>query len=195
MSVQAIIAERTLKSIGWEFQYSGSLPRKFVGLAAPHTSNLDGVLMVMMAESIGLKMSWMVKDAVDQPGLGKVARTFGAVFIDRSAHHGVVDQMIHEFERRDEFCLMIPPEGTRSRREYWKSGFYHIALGAKVPIVPGFLDYALKRGGFGEPIELTGDVPRDMDVIRDFYETGNFGPRHPEKFGPIRLREEEGTKE
>jgi 1-acyl-sn-glycerol-3-phosphate acyltransferase len=194
MTIQAIIAGRALAALGWEYVGERPRPRKFVGLAAPHTSNMDGLLMVLMAQKVGLEMSWMVKDAVNKPVLGQVVRQVGGVFIDRSAAHGVVDQMIAEFDRRDDFCLMIPPEGTRRHTDYWKSGFYHIALGAKVPIVPGFLDYALKRGGFGEPIELTGNVHTDMDAIRDFYETGNFGPRYPEKFGPIRLREEEAER-
>jgi 1-acyl-sn-glycerol-3-phosphate acyltransferase len=191
MSIQSIVAGNALTALGWEFVGGRPKPRKFVGLAVPHTANMDGLLMVLMAQKVGLEMSWMVKDAVDKPVLGQVVRRVGGVFIDRSAPHGVVDQMIHQFEQRDEFCLMIPPEGTRSRRDYWKSGFYHIALGAHVPVVPGFLDYKRKRGGFGDPIELTGDVHKDMDVIRAFYEEGDYGPCYPDKYGPIRLREEE----
>lgn len=190
MSVKARIAAAGLRSLGWEFVGERPSPPKFVGLAAPHTSNMDGLLMVLMAQKVGLEMSWMVKDAVDKPVLGSVVRQVGGVFIDRSKAHGLVEQMVDEFARRDHFCLMIPPEGTRSRSEYWKSGFYHIALGARVPVVPGFLDYGRKRGGFGEPIELTGNVKADMDRLRAFYQDGGYQPRYPDKFGPIRLREE-----
>lgn len=191
MSLNARIAAAALKSMGWEFVGERPKPEKFVGLAAPHTSNMDGLLMVLMAQSVDLEMSWMVKDAVNKPGLGQVVRAVGGVFIDRSSPHNVVDQMIAEFERRDRFCLMIPPEGTRGRREYWKSGFYYIAMGAKVPVVPGFLDYGRKQGGFGEPMQLTGDVKADMDRLRAFYEGGGFQPRYPDNFGPIRLKDEE----
>ena len=103
----------------------------------------------------------------------------------------VVGQMVEEFARRDELMLVIPPEGTRSRTDYWKSGFYHIALGASVPVVPGFLDYRSKHGYFGEPVTLTGNVRADMDVLREVYAGAAALARHPEKMGPIRLREEE----
>lgn len=190
MSINARFAATALRSLGWEFIGGRPAPAKFVGLAVPHTSNMDGLLMVLMAEQVGLGMSWMVKDAVDKPVLGSVVRGVGGVFIDRSRANNVVDQMIEEFARRERFCLMIPPEGTRRRSDYWKSGFYHIARGARVPVVPGFLDYGRKRGGFGEPIELTGNVKADMDRLRAFYEDNDPKPRYPEKFGPIRLREE-----
>lgn len=177
--------------MGWEFITERPKPKKFVGMAWPHSANMDGLLMVMMAESIGLEMSWMVKDAVNQPGLGAVVRNFGGVFIDRSRPNGVVGQMVEEFERREEFALVVPPEGTRSRRDYWKSGFYRIALEAKVPLVPGFLDYGRKQGGFGPPIELTGDVHKDMDAVREFYLGGGYTGAHPKDVGPILLREED----
>ena len=90
--------------------------------------------------------------------------------------------------------VLIYPEGTRSRAEYWKSGFYHIALGAQVPVVPGYLDYKRKRGGFGEPMMLTGDVRADMDQLRAFYAAGDYGPAKPGDFGPVRLREEDAPK-
>jgi 1-acyl-sn-glycerol-3-phosphate acyltransferase len=122
--------------------------------------------------------------------MGPLIRAVGGVPIDRTQAHGMVGQMIEELGRREDFYLVIPPEGTRSRTEYWKSGFYRIALGAKVPIIPGFLDYREKVGGFGPPIEVTGDVRADMDAIRAFYEKMKPQPRHPDQFGPIRLREE-----
>lgn len=191
MNPKARAAAAALRALGWTFV--GGLPPvdKWVGLAVPHTSNMDGLLMVLMAQQMGLEMSWMVKDALDRPVLGSVVRRVGGVFIERSQAHGVVDQMIAQFARRSTFCLVVPPEGTRSRREYWKSGFYHIALGAKVPVVPGYLDYGKKQGGFGDPIELSGDVRADMDRIRAFYAELDPQPRYPKEYGPLRLREED----
>lgn len=193
MSLLTIPSRLSLTALGWTV---GERPpeRKFVGLAWPHSSNLDGLFMVMMAAKMDLTMSWMVKDAVNQPVLGQVVRRVGGVFIDRSKAHGVVQQMVDEFNRRDEFALMVPPEGTRSYRDYWKSGFYHIAVGAQVPICPAYLDFGKKRGGFGPGIMPTGDVHKDMDAIRAFYEPMGAKGFRDDQVGPIRLREEDNER-
>ena len=190
MSLLAFPSRLSLRALGWEVSERPS-PKKFVGIAYPHSSNLDGVMMVMMASQMGLTMSWMVKDAVNQPVLGSIVKAVGGVFIDRSKANGVVDQMIEEFNSRDSLALMVPPEGTRSRRDYWKSGFYHIAVGAGVPICPAYLDFGKKRGGFGPPIMPTGNVKTDMDAIRAFYEPMDAKGYHDDLVGPIRLREED----
>lgn len=176
---------------GWRLESEIPEPRKAVILAVPHTHNMDGVLLVALAQSIGMSISWMVKDVLGKPPVGYIVRGVGGVPVDRSKANGLVGQMIAEFERRDDFYLVIPPEGTRSRTEYWKSGFYRIAMGANVPVVPGFLDYSRKVGFFADPIMLTGDVKADMDVLREVYKDARGMAKNPEKFGPIRLREED----
>lgn len=163
---------------------------KCVCLGVPHTSNWDGVLLLAVARSLGLEMSFMIKNDWLRGPMGPLMRSLGAIGIDRSRSTNVVEAMIAELRRRDHLWLVIPPEGTRSRAEYWKSGFYHIALGAEVPVVPGYLDYGRKRIGLGEPIYLTGDVGADMDRIRAFYAEHAPTPQTPADFGPIRLRDE-----
>lgn len=191
-SLPARLAQASLRALGgWRFVGEIPRPRKAVCLAVPHTDNLDGLLLVLLAQSAGMTISWMIKDTWGKPPVGWLVRRAGGVTIDRSKAHGVVGEMIAEFSRRDDFYLVIPPEGTRSRTEYWKSGFYHIALGASVPVVPGFLDYRNKQGCFGEPITLTGNVRADMDALRSTYAGVAAMARHPEKVGPIRLREED----
>jgi 1-acyl-sn-glycerol-3-phosphate acyltransferase len=185
------LAGLSLRFSGW--QYEGEIPpeKKYVALAVPHTSNWDGLLLVAILQSIGLQMEWMVKDSWIKSPIGPVLRGVGAIGINRSKHTNVVDQMVEQFKKRDAFVLGIPPEGTRSRAEYWKSGFYHIARGADVPVVTGYLDFARKRAGLGAAIRMTGDVRADMDKIRAFYAAKDPKPYDPSKFGPIRLREEE----
>jgi len=156
----------------------------------PHTSNWDGLLLIFLAQSVGLEMRWLIKNTWMKGPVGAVLDGVGAVGVDRSRSTGLVDQMVAEFARRESFVLAIPPEGTRKRSDYWKSGFYHIARGANVPVVLGYLDYARKRGGLGELMTLTGDVHADMDRIRAFYTKLAPTPYDPSKFGPIRLREE-----
>lgn len=184
------VAQFSLRFSGWQFEGPLPLEKKYVALAVPHTSNWDGLLLVGLLQSIGLQMEWMVKDSWVKSPLGPVLRRVGAVGIDRNKNTNVVDQMVAEFARRDAFVLGIPPEGTRSRAEYWKSGFYHIARGANVPVVPGYLDFGRKRAGLGPAIAMTGDVRADMDEIRAFYAEKDAKPYDPSKYGPLRLREE-----
>ena len=184
------ITSSSLKLAGW--QYEGPVPteKKFVLLAVPHTSNWDGLLLVLLTRTIGLRVQWMVKDSWVKGPLGAVVRGTGGVGIDRSRSSNMVEQMVEQFRVRDELVLAIPPEGTRSRAEYWKSGFYRIALGADVPVVCGYLDFGRKRAGLGPAMRMTGDVARDMNRIRAFYAEKNPTPHDPQKFGPIRLRDE-----
>ena len=179
-----------LRLVGWKFEGEKPAVKKCVVLAWPHTSNWDGLLLVLLAKSVGLEMSWMIKNDWVKGPMGVVLRGVGAVAVDRKAAHNLVDQMVAEFARRDTFTLVIPPEGTRRRVETWKSGFYHIALGARVPVVPGYLDYGRKRAGLGPPIDLTGDPKADMDAIRAFYATMDPKGKVPALIGPIALRDE-----
>jgi 1-acyl-sn-glycerol-3-phosphate acyltransferase len=187
------LAQLGVQLAGWKFETALPAARKYVALAVPHTSNWDGLLLIALAQSVGLPMHFMIKsDWVNGP-IGPLLRRAGAVSIDRDRARDVVDQMIAEFDRRDELVLVIPPEGTRGRAEYWKSGFYRIALGAKVPVVPGYLDFGRKRCGLGPAIDMTGDVRTDMDRLRAFYAAQAPTAHTPAGFGPIRLREEDAT--
>jgi len=189
------LSRRSLDLVGWQFEGPVPPEKKYVMLAAPHTSNWDGLLLVMLTRTIGVEIQWMVKDAWVKGPFGRVLTAVGAVGIDRSRHQNLVEQMIEQFRRRDAFVLAIPPEGTRRRVDHWKSGFYHIARGAQVPVVPGYLDYRRKRAGLGAALAMTGDVRADMDAIRSFYAKQAPVGRAHLNFGPIRLREEdEGAK-
>ncbi len=186
------LARAGLRALGgWEFE--GRLPEEahVVTLAVPHSHNLDGLLLVLLAQSVGLKANWMVKDLWTKAPLGWITKPVGAVPVDREVPGGMVGQMVKQFEQRDAFHLLVPPEGTRSLTEYWKSGFYRIAMQADVPVVPSYLDYSRKRGGLGPAITLTGDKKADMDKIRAFYADAAPVARSPKQFGPIRLKDEE----
>lgn len=176
---------------GWRIE--GELPTEThaVMLAVPHTTNMDGLLLVLLTRSVGMGSNWMVKDTWTKPPIGWLTNRVGAVPIDRSTSNGMVGQMVEMYSARDEFILMIPPEGTRSRTDHWRSGFYQIALDAGVPVIPAYLDYRTRRGGFGAPIEMTGDRRVDMDAIRAFYPEGAEMAKTPAKFGPIKLRDED----
>ena len=179
-----------LRLVGWKFEGEKPAVKKCVVLAFPHTSNWDGLLLVALTKSIGLEMSWMIKDDWFKGPMATVLRGIETIPVDRKGAHNLVEQMVAEFAKHDSFTLVIPPEGTRRRSETWRSGFYHIARGANVAVVPGYLDYGRKRAGLGPPIDLTGDVKADMDRIRAFYATVNPQGKVPEYVGPIALRDE-----
>jgi len=162
---------------------------RYVLIAAPHTSNWDFPLMLMFAAAFDIKVTWMAKHSLFFPPLGWMLRAMGGMPIIRHENRNVVASMVDVFNGADQLVLVVPTEGTRERVEHWKSGFYHIARQADLPIVPSFLDFGQKRGGFGPAMRPTGNVGEDMQYFRDFY-AGMQG-KFPDKFGPIRLREED----
>lgn len=184
-----IIGRLILAIGGWKDTGVGQLAPKFVLIAAPHTSNWDLVLMLAIGKKHGLRLSWMGKHTMFEAPFGFMLKWLGGIPIDRRSPKGVVGQVAEVFERSETLIVAVPPEGTRSYTKQWKSGFYQIALAAGVPIVPGFLDYKTKTGGFGPPVHLTGDPKKDMDVFRAFYadKVGRF----PDQFGPVRLAAED----
>jgi 1-acyl-sn-glycerol-3-phosphate acyltransferase len=188
--MRGAVSGAALRAAGWRFEGTAPSARRYVALAVPHTSNWDGLLLLVLAQSIGLRMRWMVKASWLKGPQGAMLGALGAVGIDRAHSTNTVEQMVEQFRTNDDFVLFVPPEATRARAEHWKSGFYHIALGAGVPVAPGYLDYGRKRAGIGEPIAMTGDMRADMDRIRAFYEDKNPQPFDRAKYGPIRLREE-----
>lgn len=167
------------------------LPKKAVVIGGPHTSTMDGVLMIIAFWSIGRPLKFMVKSQLgSNPFIGWIIRKLGGISVERSHHHGVVDQLVAKAQESDDFLLVIAPKGTRSVRKYWKSGFYHIAHEAGIPVIYGFIDTRAKVYGWDPtPHMLTGNMKKDMDDIRAFYE-GKEGI-HPELSCVPRLKGEE----
>lgn len=182
------IGKTFLVFFGWESEGGRPLESKFVLIAAPHTSNWDLPFMMALAWSYELKVSWMGKHVLFRWPHGPFMRWLGGIPINRDKANNRVQQMADEFAGRDNFVLIVPAEGTRSYTAHWKSGFYHIARSANVPIGMGYLDFERKRGGFGPGLIPTGDMRADMDQIRAFY--GDKLGKNPELFGPILLKEE-----
>lgn len=152
---------------------------KFLIVGAPHTSNWDGILAVLYLLACGIEIHWMAKQEVfDNPVRG-VLRWLGGIPVDRRVPQGVVAQIIERFNSLEKFIVVIAPEGTRRRVEKWKTGFYRIALGANVPMVLAYLDYAQRTIGIGPTILPSGDLEGDLAQIRAFFKT--ITPRHPER--------------
>jgi len=183
------IARGLLAITGWKPDGVRPNAPRCVMIAAPHTTNWDFLYLLAFAAYFDLEIHWMGKHALFRPPMGWIMKALGGIPIVRHRSENIVLAMARSFKERDELVLVVPAEGTRRRSDYWKSGFYHIARTANVPIVMSYLDYTKKRGGFGPALHLTGDVRADMDKIRAFYE-GKEG-KYPENYGPIRLREED----
>jgi len=142
---------------------------RYVIIAAPHTSNWDFLYTLCLAFILEIKPFIMMKADWFRWPLGPFLRWFGAIPVDRSKSTHVVARSIQAFREHPRMVLVVPPSGTREKVMYWKTGFYHIAMGAKVPIVLGYLDYRRKVGGIGPIVHPTGDMEGDMKIIRDFY--------------------------
>lgn len=163
---------------------------KFIIVAAPHTWWWDGFWMMAFAWWWGVEIKWLVKSGAAWGPFGWLLRSVGAIPVDRSAPQGLVGTLCREFASQQSLIVSIPAEGTRARRQYWKSGFYHLARQAKVPVCLSVLDYGRGRGGFGPCFIPTGNVRADMDLIRSYYH--DVKGRIPDRFTPPKLKEEDG---
>lgn len=164
---------------------------KFVIIAAPHTSNWDFPITLAVAAMIDMKFYFVGKHTMFRKPFGGMMRRLGGISVDRRKSQNFVDQVAEAFRTADRMALGIAPEGTRSRSEFWKSGFYHIARAANVPIVLGFLDYKTKTGGLGPMVDPNLPKNEVMDIIRDFY-ADKEGRRH-ELYTEPRLRDEDAS--
>jgi 1-acyl-sn-glycerol-3-phosphate acyltransferase len=167
-----------LKGLGWEVK--GETPRipKYVMTAAPHTSNWDFVLVLLMAFVLRIKVYIMAKKELTDLPFGFLFKYVGVIPIDRSQSSNAVEQAVAMMNRSEDMALLISPAGTRKKVSRWKTGFYHIARFTTTPILFGFLDYGRKQGGVGSCFYPTGDVEADMKAIQAFYSP--FTGKYPE---------------
>lgn len=167
---------------GWTVEGTAIEPRKFVIIAAPHTSNWDFVYFIGAARHLNLDLSFMGKASLFRWPIGRMMREMGGIPVDRGKSGNYVEAMIAEFARRKEFMLTIAPEGTRGKVRQWRTGFYHIAMGAGVPLICGLMDYKRKIVCLGPAIWPTGDYARDMVEVAAYYSACT--PKHPERSSP-----------
>ncbi|MBU0823749.1 MAG: lysophospholipid acyltransferase family protein [Alphaproteobacteria bacterium] len=164
---------------GWRALGQVPEPRRFILIAAPHTSNWDFVNFLGLTADLGLRAHFMGKLSLFRWPLGGFMKQMGGVPVDRRGGGNVVQQMVDEFARRAEFMLTVAPEGTRGKTTKWRTGFYQIAMAAKVPMVVGFMDYGTKTGGLGPLIWPSGDFRADMIKVLEVYRT--CIPKIPER--------------
>lgn len=173
---------------GWKLEGAAPPLMKYVLLGAPHTSNWDFVFFTGATWKLGIRPRFMGKLSLFEGPQRRFMLDMGGVPIDRSASRNYVEQVVAQFIEHDDFRLVIAPEGTRKGVTKWRTGFYHIALAAGVPVVPAWVDNGTMRGGLGPPIDLTGDFAQDIGAIADFYRS--VMPDHPRLQALYRMAEE-----
>ncbi len=177
----------TLGAFGWKLRLVPPPGPKAVVIFYPHTSNWDFPLGILARAASGLPLYWVGKHTLFRGPFGPVFRRLGGLPVDRQGSLGMVDQLRAHFDAHESFFLAIAPEGTRSRVEHWKTGFYQIARAAQVPVGLGFIDHGRREIGIDTWLELSGDVPADLAMIAKAYEGRNG--LHPEQASPIRFRD------
>ncbi len=178
-----------LKAFGWNVTGKAPQMQKFVIIGAPHTSNWDFPLTLLGLTAIGLRFSWIGKHTIFKGPLGIFFKKIGGIPVNRTARTNFIDEMVDAFATRDRLKLAIAPEGTRSKKDHWKAGFYHIAVRANTKICLGYIDYPTKTIGLGPTLMPSKDIVADFEIIKAFYH-GKSG-KFPENESTIRLREKE----
>jgi 1-acyl-sn-glycerol-3-phosphate acyltransferase len=179
------LAHIILHLIGWRTHAIRPHTSQYVIIGAPHTSNWDFGLMLLLMAAEQLPIRFMAKDSLFRGPLGPVMRSLGGIPVNRRERTNLVDQIVAKFDEFDDLIVGVAPEGTRSKVSHWKTGFYYIALKAKVPIAMAYLDYGNKIIGVGPNFMPGGDLKADFEIIREFY-AGVVG-KNPKKQGEIIL--------
>lgn len=179
-----------LRLAGWKLDFDGLPARQGVLVVYPHTSNWDFPVGILAKWAMGFPAMFWGKDSLFRiPLFGRWMRWLGGVPVDRAAPGGIVPDMvrrIRDARARDEFFwLVLAPEGTRSRTEGWRSGFYRVTLGAEVPLALAHIDFGTRRVGVHSCLRLCGDAQADMAAIE-----ARLGPargHRPGNASPIKL--------
>lgn len=181
------LAEQSLGLMGWEIDNHWDLNiDQCVMIAAPHTSNWDALYARLALKALGVNVRLTIKDSYMKFPFGHFVRAMGGIGIDRSVKQqgqerpSMVQLMSDLFKTHPKLVMLVTPEGTRAKQEQWKTGFYHVAMTAGVPIALAYMDYAKKKTGVGKIIYPTGDYEKDMTEIMAFY--AEIHAKFPEKF-------------
>ena len=188
--MRKILARTFLAAAGWTFtnEVPGDV-RKFVLVGAPHTSNWDFPFVLAVAALTDQELFWVGKHTLFTGPAGPLMRALGGISVDRRARRNYVSQLAEAFDARETMALAVAAEGTRSRAEHWRSGFYHIAREAGVPIVLGYLDWGKKRVGFGEVLDPNALSKEEvLEAMKRFY--ADVQGKHPENFSQPSFRAE-----
>ncbi|MDR1782734.1 MAG: 1-acyl-sn-glycerol-3-phosphate acyltransferase [Dysgonamonadaceae bacterium] len=169
-----------MKCFGWKYSLKVPIPDKCVLCVAPHTSNWDFVVGMIFYKSIGGNPHILMKKEWFFFPINLLLKYLGGIPVDRKRKTRISEQMVEWFNADARLQLAIAPEGTRKKNSQWKTGFYYIALEAKVPITLAYIDYAEKEIGVMDNFIPTGDAKRDIELIKQYY--AGIAAKHPKRF-------------
>lgn len=172
--------------LGWRTETNFPETPRYVLVFAPHTSNWDFIVGLLVAFSIDFWPHWIGKHTLFRPPMGWIMRKLGGIPVDRTARHNFVDQVADLLQTSEPLVIAVAPEGTRRKTDRWRTGFYYIALKANVPIALAYLDYKRKVGGVGAAFMPAGDLEADFAIIRAFYK--DITGKNPDQQGEIVFR-------
>lgn len=178
-----------MKLFGWKSILAPAPGKKFVALGYPHTSNWDFIPAVAWAWSTGLKMNFVGKAALFKGIMGPIMKALGGIPLERDKSKNFVDQIVEIIKSRGEIALIVAAEGTRKKAEYWRSGFYYMALEANVPIGLAYMDWKRREIGIKQYFMPSGDLEKDFEIIKAYYQ--DVVGRDPDKQSPIVLKPKE----
>ena len=167
LKMKKILSKFIFWALGWKVIGTFNYPEKCVIIAAPHTSNWDFLIGRCYGYIGGLNVSYLIKSSFFVPILGTIFKWNGGIPVYRDSSKNMVDQLVRRFNESTIFRLGISPEGTRSRVEKWKTGFYHIAHKAKVPILLVAMDFKNKKVGVIDSLITSGNINKDMMFIQN----------------------------
>lgn len=181
------LAEQSLGLMGWEIDNHWPLDLdQCVMIAAPHSSNWDALYARLALKALGVNVRLTIKDSYMKFPFEPFVRAMGGIGIDRrpkaagEQRPSMVQLMSDLFKQHPKLVMLVTPEGTRAKQEQWKTGFYHVAVTAGVPIALAYMDYAQKKCGVGKIVYPSGDMEKDMAEIMAFY--ASIAAKFPEQF-------------
>lgn len=158
------------KIMGWTFnKHNVDISESGVLIFAPHTSNWDFIIGRMALSFLGTKPKLLIKSSLFFPPLGWILKAFGGIPVDRSKNNNLTDYATSLFKEKKSLHIIFTPEGTRSKNNNWKKGFYYTAVKANVPIYITYADYEKKDAGILEKFIPTGDIEKDLLYIKSKY--------------------------
>ena len=176
-----------LRLAGWKLERGVPNPPKMVLIFAHHTSSWDFFYILPTIFGFGLKPYFLGKKELFEGPLGFLTRWVGGIPVDRFSKTNTVDQIVNVINEKEQIIIGVAPEGTRNHATHWKTGFYHMALKAKVPIVYTYLDYGKKTCGIVEGFIPSGDMEADFNLIRNFF--SKVTGKNPENMGEIAIKQ------